>query len=137
MRKVVIDLNVILDMLTRRDDHEAAAAVFDRCVRGFDRGHVCAHEITTLAYFLGKDRRLRSRRATLIGGILDALTVVPSTGDILREALTSPVIDYEDAVIETSALSVGAELIVTRDLRDFAASRVPTATPREYLALTE
>ena len=55
MKKILIDLNVIIDMINKREHHEAAVAVFDRCVKKHDRGYVCAHEITTLAYFLGKD----------------------------------------------------------------------------------
>ena len=135
MRKIIIDLNVILDMLMRRDDHEAAVAVFDHCVRGFDEGYVCSHEITTLAYFLGKERSLRARRSTIIRNILDTLRVLPATAEVLGEALDSPVQDYEDAVVEVSAIRSDIEFIVTRDLRDFAVSRIQAFTPREYLAL--
>lgn len=135
MKKLVIDLNVILDMLTRRDDHEAAIAVFDRCARKLDEGYLCSHEITTLAYFLGKDRGLRPKRTPIIRRLLDTLQTIPATAEILRDALDSPVGDYEDAVVEVSALANEIEFIVTRDLRDFSTSRVAIVTPREYLAL--
>ena len=137
MRKITIDLNVILDMLTRRDDHEAAVAVFDRCARGLDQGYVCAHEITTLAYFLGKEPKLRGRRSTIIRAILSTLQVMPATSEVLGEALDSPVQDYEDAVVEVSSIRDDSEYIVTRDLKDFATSRIQALTPREYLALIE
>ena len=137
MRKIVLDLNVILDMLARRDDHEAAVAVFDRCVRRLDDGFVSAHEVTTLAYFLGKDRNLRDRRPAIIRRLLHALQTIPVTASILGDALDSPIHDYEDAVVEVSALAEGVELIVTRDLRDFASARIPAVTAREYLALID
>jgi predicted nucleic acid-binding protein len=136
MRKILIDLNIILDMLSLRDDHEAAIAVFDRCSRKLEDGYLCAHEVTTLAYFLGKDSTLRSKRSSIIRRLLDTLQTIPATGQILRDALDSPIQDYEDAVIEVSALTNGIEFIVTRDLRDFSNSRVPVLTAREYLALS-
>jgi predicted nucleic acid-binding protein len=52
MRKVLIDLNIILDILGKRMEHEAAAAVFDHCVKRKIKGYVSSHEITTLSYFL-------------------------------------------------------------------------------------
>lgn len=60
---------------------------------------------------------------------------MPGTGQILADALDSPIPDYEDAVIEVSALAHDIDLIVTRDLRNFAHSKVAAATAREYLTL--
>lgn len=66
MRKVLIDLNIILDMLTKRKDHEAAAAVFDKCVKRKIKGYICSHEITTLSYFLEREKYEINKRNKII-----------------------------------------------------------------------
>ena len=134
MKKILIDLNVIIDMVNKREDHEAAVTVFDRCVKKRDRGYVCAHEITTLAYFLGKDKRLVKKRPVVIRSLLKTLRTIPATETILLDALDSPIGDYEDAVVEVSALKEGIDYIVSRDFQDFRRSRVPALTAADYLA---
>ncbi len=133
MKKILIDLNVILDMINKREDHAAAVAVFDRCVRKRDRGYVCAHEITTLAYFLGKDKGLLQKRSAIIRSLLKTLSTIPVTETILLDALDSPITDYEDAVVEVSALKEQIDFIVSRDLQDFERSRIPALTAADYL----
>jgi hypothetical protein len=41
--------------------------------------------------------------------------------------------DFEDAVVATSAEAAGCEVIITRNLTDFASSPVPALTPEEFL----
>ena len=134
MKKILIDLNVILDMINKREDHAAAVAVFDRCARKRDRGYICAHEITTLAYFLGKDKNLLRKRSGIIRALLKTLSTIPATETILSDALDSPISDYEDAVVEVSAIKERIDLIVSRDLRDFKQSRISVLTAADYLA---
>ena len=134
MKKILIDLNVILDMINKREDHAAAVAVFDRCARKRDRGYICAHEITTLAYFLGKDKNLLRKRSGIIRSLLKTLSTIPATETILLDALDSPISDYEDAVVEVSAIKERIDLIVSRDLRDFKQSRISVLTAADYLA---
>ena len=134
MKKILIDLNVIIDMINKREAHESAVVVFDRCARKQDRGYVCAHEITTLAYFLGKEQNLRRKSATIIRSLLKTLRTIPATEAILIDALDSPIRDYEDAVVEVSAMKEQVDFIISRDLRDFSRSRVPTLTAADYLA---
>ncbi len=136
MKKILIDLNVIIDMVNKREDHEAAVAVFDRCVKKRDQGYVCAHEITALAYFLGKDKKLLEKRSVVIRSLLKTLRTIPVTEAILLDALDSPIGDYEDAVVEVSALKEGIACIVSRVLQDFKRSRVPALTAADYIAGT-
>ena len=52
MKKVLIDLNIILDFLNKRNFHEEAANIINMCVEKKLFGFIAAHEITTLSYFL-------------------------------------------------------------------------------------
>jgi len=123
MRKVLIDLNIVLDMLTMRQDHEAAAAVFDRCVKKKIKGYICSYEITTLSYFLEREKYELKKRNKIINMLLDHLSVLTAHEKILRDALHSEIGDYENAVIDELAYNEGVDFLVTRDLKNFKKSR--------------
>ena len=123
MRKVLIDLNIILDMLGKRMEHEAAAAVFDNCVKRKIKGYVSSHEITTLSYFLEKEKYEKTKKTKIINLLLDNLTVLTAHEKILRSALYSEIDDFEDAVIDELAKNEELDFIITRDLKDFKKSK--------------
>lgn len=133
MKKVLIDLNIIIDFLNKRDDHEAAVAVYDKCVKKEVKGYVSSHEITTLSYFLEKEKYERINRNKIISNLLDNLSVLTAHEEILRKSLISELEDYEDAVIDELGLHEGIDYIVTRNLKDFKKSRNRIYTAREIL----
>ena len=57
--------------------------------------------------------------------------------DIVRQSLDSAFSDFEDALQYYSALTEDAEVIITRNGKDFAASKLPVMTAPEYLATAE
>ena len=135
MKKILLDLNIILDFLNKRDDHLSALSVFDLCIRGELKGYVSSHEITTLSYFLEKQGYKRRKRNLVINQLLDNLSVLTAHEKILRDALLSEIDDYEDAVIDELAEDEKVDCIVTRNLKDFKKGKNKVLTAREVLAL--
>ena len=135
MKKILIDLNIILDFLNQRHFHQEAARLIDMCVEKKISGYVCAHEITTLSYFLLKEHKDKPKVISTISGILDIFKVLAIDETILRNSLTSSVSDYEDAVIEASALKNNIDCIISRNISDFKSSRVSTYTPEQFFLL--
>ncbi|GAB6091695.1 PIN domain-containing protein [Spirochaeta dissipatitropha] len=133
MKKVLIDLNIIIDFLNKRNDHEAALAVYDKCVKKEIKGYVASHEITTLSYFLEKEKYDRTKRNKIISKLLDSLSVLTAHKDILKKALFSVLNDYEDAVIDELASNEEIDYIVTRNLKDFKKSKNKIYSAREIL----
>jgi predicted nucleic acid-binding protein len=133
MKKVLIDLNIIIDFLNKRDDHEAALAVYDKCVKKEVKGYISSHEITTLSYFLEREKYEKIKRNKIISNLLDNLSVLTAHEEILRKSLLSELEDYEDAVIDELAINEGVDYIVTRNLNDFKKSRNRIYTAREIL----
>ena len=66
------------------------------------------------------------------------LTAICSTAAVnqsfIESALGSGFQDFEDAVLNQSALTVGADCIVTRNEADFRQSTLLVYTPRQFLA---
>ena len=132
MKKVLIDLNIILDFLNKRNFHEEAANIINMCVEKKLSGFIAAHEITTLSYFLLKEKKDKNKAADIISALLDMFNIIPIDEKILREALFSPVKDYEDAVIEVSSVKNSIDYIISRNLGDFKSARVKVFTPEQF-----
>lgn len=135
MIKATIDLNVILDFLNKKGHHVQAAKIFDLCTKNIIKGYICAHEITTLAYFLMKNHNDTDKVKYVFRELLDLFHTTSFTEDILRDALNSKIKDYEDAVIEISTLKNDIDYIITRNLDDFKHSNVKSISPAEFLVL--
>ena len=135
MKKILIDLNIILDFLNKRNFHVEAAQVINMCVEKKISGYICAHEVTTLSYFLLKDQKDKTKVINAITALLDIFNIIPIDETILRDSLISPISDYEDAVIEVSSMKTNIDYIISRNISDFKSSRIPTYTPEQFLIL--
>jgi predicted nucleic acid-binding protein len=135
MIKILIDLNIILDFLNKRNFHVEAAQLINMCVEKKISGYICAHEVTTLSYFLLKEQKDRTKVINTITALLDIFNVIPVDETILRDSIISPISDYEDAVIEVSSMKSNIDFIISRNISDFKSSRIPTYTPEQFLIL--
>ena len=121
MKKILIDLNIILDFLNKRNFHVEAAQVINMCVEKKISGYICAHEVTTLSYFLLKDQKDKTKVINTITALLDIFNIIPIDETILRDSLISPISDYEEAVIEVSSMKTNIDY---RETRKTTVSRV-------------
>ncbi|KGE72123.1 PIN domain-containing protein [Spirochaeta lutea] len=135
MKRVLIDLNIIIDMLNKRMDHESALVIYDLCSRRIIKGYIAAHEITTLSYFLEKDKATINKRNRIINNLLDNLSVLSPNETILRKSLDSDINDYEDAVIDELATKEELDFIITRNYKDFSKSKNQIYTAREAIEI--
>jgi predicted nucleic acid-binding protein len=135
MKKIVIDINIFMDFLFKREGHENVAEIFKYCIKGNAAGFSCAHEITTLNYFLSKSNKDKVKVRKTISGIMKRFKVIAINEEILTKALHSGLDDFEDAVIEISSKENDVEYILTRNIKDFKKSIVKAITPEELLVI--
>lgn len=135
MKKALVDINIILDFLNKRDDHTSAAAIFDLCIKKNLKGYVCSHEITTLSYFLEKYKYPKNHRIGILTTLIDTFSVISISEKILRKALSSSISDYEDAVIVEASYLENIDFIITRNIDDFKQSSITVFNAAEALAL--
>jgi hypothetical protein len=62
------------------------------------------------------------------------LEVVPLDHDRVTQALALGWADFEDALQTASALQVGADVLVTRNIEDYKGAPVPVELPEQFLA---
>jgi predicted nucleic acid-binding protein len=133
--RVLFDLNVILDVLQRREPfHARSASALASAESGRVAGLVAAHSLTTLFHLVAKDQSADQARV-LLGELLRFLSVAAVDGPVIEEALHLPYRDFEDAVQMAAAVRAGAAYLVTRNAPDFRAGPLPALQPAELLAL--
>lgn len=132
--RLLYDINVVLDVLLAREPHlEASARALDLVPRGVVDGYIAAHAVTTIFYLVERAAGPASGRQHL-ATILSRLKVAPVDDAIVRQALASPLPDFEDAVTAVAAKQVRARVVVTRNGGDFDGGPLAPMTPAAALA---
>ncbi|MCC5609202.1 PIN domain-containing protein [Nostoc sp. CHAB 5834] len=112
----------------------ASARALNTVMQNQVQGYVSGHAVTNLFYILR--RQVGNEVAgELLAKLLQHLQVASVTDEVIRQALNSPIKDFEDAVTSAAALTAGLEIIVTRNTPDFVASLVPAMLPDEFLTM--
>ena len=129
MKRILLDVNVVLDVLLDRKPHASASeAVWAAVEAGIAEGLVSAHAITTIHYLARKDVG-PARAREILSAILKVFRIAPIDALVIQEALQLPSPDFEDAVTAAAARRAGCDHIVTRDPRGFRGSPVRSLTP--------
>jgi predicted nucleic acid-binding protein len=135
--RVFLDLNVVLDVLSRREPgYRDSAGVWALIETGAMVGLVAAHSLTTLVYLLSR----HAPETTAVAALRDLLSVFSVAAvdqDVILRALQLGWRDFEDAVQMAAAEQAGADYLVTRNVGDFISGLVPVIQPAELLALFE
>lgn len=132
---VFIDINVILDVLQRREPfYEASAHVLAGVETGELEGFIAAHSITTLFYLIQKDQSSAQARAS-ITSLLQILKIAPVTQSTIDRALNLEYSDFEDAVQMISALECKADYLITRNIADYTPPLLPVIQPIDFLGI--
>ena len=131
--KVLIDTNIILDVLCNRPGFvEGSSRIFKLCEIGKIDGYISALSIPNIVYIMRKE--LDSQK---IKNILERLAMIFTIADLraddIRKAAYLNFKDYEDALQSACASRIRANFIVTRNIKDFAESKVTAITPLELI----
>jgi len=129
MKRVLVDVNVVLDVLLDRQPHvEGSAAVWAAIETGTAEGLLPAHAVTTIHYLIRKELGAAKAKRT-ISAILRVFRVATVDGSVIQDALELPLPDFEDAVTAAAALLAGCDYVVTRDAKGFLQSPIRCLTP--------
>ena len=132
--KVLVDLNVLLDVIQRREPHYAASAtVLDRIASGEIDGAIPGHALTTVYYLVARFAD-EAKALQAVDWILDLFEVVPEDREVFLLARSFSLPDFEDAVVAAAAAQAGCDRIVTRNVADFGDAGPPAVTPAEWEA---
>ena len=131
--RVFLDTNIVLDVLLNRPGLVTdSEAVILRCEVAGDAMFMAWHGVAT-AYYLIRRGRTEAEAMAELDRLLAWVRVAEATDANLRRARTLGFGDFEDALQVVSAEACAADVLVTRNVVDFARGRVPVMTPAQFV----
>ena len=137
MKSILIDIDVILDVLTKREPFFASSAnLWAKVEKKFIRAYLASHTITTLFYLIGKAKGKTFAKES-VKDLMSIFKIAPVNKSTLILALESDFVDFEDAVQFAAGKQVNVNFIITRNIKDYKNSDIPATTPDLFLASFE
>ena len=88
--------------------------------------------MATLAYLIERQHSAPQAR-DFVRSLLAWADVAATQRSDAQQALDWPMPDYEDALQAAAAVACGAQVVITRNVRDFKGSPVPAMTPEDFI----
>jgi predicted nucleic acid-binding protein len=134
---VFVDTDILVDLLSRRKPFLLPAAqLFSSAERGEIEACISSLSFATLSYLLRKN--LPAPLVTeALKGLRALVTVLAVDESVIDRAIDSRFAYFEDAIQYFAAIDKGVSVIVTRNTKDFAKSRIRVCSAEEFLAGTE
>ena len=133
--RLLVDINVALDVILEREPWVTEAALLFAAIHGgMAQGYLAGHTIPTIHYIVRENRKDRRVADAAVAKLLRIFTVVAAENQELLQALALEFSDFEDAVQAACAAKISADWIVTRNVKDFRKSPVTGKPPGAVLA---
>lgn len=135
MKRILIDNNIVIDLLSKRKGfYEDAANLFSQADKKQLQLTISSLTFANTNYILSKLKSAKEAREILRR--FKVLVEVLSLDDKITELALSDesFSDFEDGLQYFSAIENEVDIIITRNKKDFKNSRLPVLTAKEYLA---
>lgn len=132
---VFLDSNIILDIFLKNKDFYAENQELFKLL---DTHHnidyfVSAASATDIFYIASKHLKDKEKTKEYLKSLFEIVSIAGIDEACIKNALNSSWSDFEDSVQHESALQIGADFLVTRNVNDFKTSFVEVITPSEFL----
>jgi len=135
MDKVLVDTNIVLDLLAKREEFlTEAQKIFTLSDKKKVKLYVSALTFANTYYILSQKLKLNDTRSVLRRFKI-LVKVLPLNEKIINLSLDSEFKDFEDAIQYYTCLENDIDIILTRNLKDFKLSKIPVLTARDYLKI--
>lgn len=138
MKKIYLDTNIVIDLLSRRQPfYDEASEIFSLADKNEIELSVSALTIANTSYILLKQMDANKAKEILRKLRLIVKTL-PLNDKIIGLALNDDTFsDFEDGIQYFTALENEKDFIITRNLKDFKASKIPTFTAKQFIETIE
>ena len=132
--RVLIDTNVILDILQKREPFFTVSyRALRRALENDAECLISASAATDIFYVLRKSLGSAQQAKEHIDQLARVVSFADVQGMDIHTALMRAMPDFEDAVVDAVAERSGASYILTRNIKDFTGSVVPAILPADFL----
>ena len=131
---ILIDTDVLIDFLTNRGTFtKSAKEIIRRSQEKTVNAFLAAHSITNIFYILRKIYSASERKKRLMDLCL-SISVADVGYELISNALANKYFDdIEDCLQAECAEAINADFIITRNIEDFAHSKIPAILPEDFL----
>jgi len=134
MDKLFVDTNIVIDLLQKRKEfYEEAQELFTLADKKKVKLFISSLTIANTHFILSKYYNANDARK-ILAKFKILVEVLPLDDKIIELALTSALKDFKDAIQFYTAIENNADLIVTRNKKDFRKQNIPILTAKEYLS---
>lgn len=132
----MLDANVCLDFLLRRQNYAVTKQVFQRIATGEISAHITPTIFHITGYFLSKYYSREQTKDILLNFLLD-IKIDEASYEIIVNALTSRMTDIEAAMQYYTALhhKINYFLTFDKEFQKVALPILPVYSPNEFLGL--
>lgn len=134
--KVLIDTNVILDVLLKRETfYEEAMKVLNLAKKDTVQEYISASAVTDIYYISYRQLRSKEQVRGLLKNLLKIVSVAAVSEKEIEKALEAEWNDFEDSVQYAVALMHEMNGIITRNPNDYKNSEIPVWLPEKALEI--
>ena len=130
---VLLDTDILIDFALDRAPHaDSASRLLTELEHRPGSGFMAWHSVANFFYLVAPSRGRQSTRSFILD-LSRFISVAETTTESVRYAAHLPVKDFEDAMQVAAAVACGADVIATRNLRDYTKSPVRAAHPQTVI----
>ena len=133
--KVLIDTNVFLDVVLQREKFfKSSGGVLDK-VNNFEiEGIIPAQAIPTIYYIVTKYYS-HSLAVQFLKDVTFTCQVASLSDKIIQSAFNLELKDFEDALVNETAICHRCRYIITNNVKDFVGSPIKAISPFQFLRI--
>lgn len=132
--KILIDTNVIIDILQKREPFFGESYhALRKAIENDVECMISASAVTDIFYMLRKSLGSNLQAKEQIERLAQLVDFADVQGMDIHAALMRTMPDFEDAVVDAVAERNGASYILTRNIKDFTDSVVTAILPADFL----
>lgn len=133
--KLLIDTNIILDMVLKRENYDTSMELF-RKIREFGiEAYITASSVTDLFYIIRKETHDTIQTYTIMENIFKLTAILSVTENDIRDAFQERWKDFEDCVQYVTGKNNKIDYIVTANQKDYINAMLPVFTPKECIKM--
>ncbi len=134
--RLLVDTNVILDMIFRRDGCDVSMELFRKIKENGDHAYITASTVTDLFYIIHRELHDTGQTYIAMENIFKLTEVFPVTEKDIKEAFRRKWKDFEDCVQYVVGEHNGADCIITGNRKDYEDVSLPVQTPVGWIEET-
>ncbi len=130
--RILLDCDVLLDIALQRAPHfDCSSLLLDWAERNPGKCAIAWHTFSNIIYLCDRKARM------FVEELLEFAEIPETNTESMRLALEIGMTDLEDAMQVAAAEKFDAQIIATRNIKDYAKSPIKAMTPSNILPLLE